>query len=89
MVPMDTKLLKGTINKSFELPYYLYLPRGFDPEGATTWPLVIFLHGAGERGTDLELLKKQGVVKQISEGLPIYFSCSPMSSQLDLGSEFR
>lgn len=68
MVPMDTKLLKGTINKSFELPYYLYLPRGFDPEGATTWPLVIFLHGAGERGTDLELLKKQGLVKQISEG---------------------
>ena len=25
------------------------------------WPLMLFLHGAGERGEDLELLKHHGL----------------------------
>ena len=39
--------------------YLLYLPEGYGKDG-TKWPLVLFLHGAGERGTDLELVKKHG-----------------------------
>ena len=31
-------------------PAMLYVPRNYDPEKA--WPLVVFLHGAGERGDD-------------------------------------
>jgi predicted peptidase len=30
--------------------YKVYLPPGFDP--ARAWPVMLFLHGAGERGTD-------------------------------------
>jgi predicted peptidase len=30
--------------------YKVYLPPGFDP--SRTWPVILFLHGAGERGTD-------------------------------------
>jgi predicted peptidase len=30
--------------------YVVYVPRDYDP--ATAWPLVMFLHGAGERGDD-------------------------------------
>ncbi len=33
------------------LPYRLFLPPGHDQPGASH-PLVLFLHGAGERGTD-------------------------------------
>lgn len=32
------------------LPYALYVPRDYDP--ARRWPLVLFLHGAGESGRD-------------------------------------
>jgi predicted peptidase len=31
-------------------PYAVYVPRGYDP--ARPWPLIVFLHGRGESGTD-------------------------------------
>jgi predicted peptidase len=33
-----------------ERAYLLYLPAGYDPAGAKLWPVVLFLHGGGERG---------------------------------------
>ncbi|MDB5679259.1 MAG: hypothetical protein JWM94_2261, partial [Sphingomonas bacterium] len=41
-------------------PYQLFLPRGYGVDANQRWPLVIFLHGSGERGTDIELVKKNG-----------------------------
>ena len=32
------------------------------------WPLLLFLHGAGERGDDLELVKVHGPPKMIAQG---------------------
>jgi predicted peptidase len=31
-------------------PYQVFLPRGFD--AARSWPVILYLHGAGESGTD-------------------------------------
>lgn len=31
-------------------PYVVYVPRDYDPSRA--WPVILFLHGSGERGTD-------------------------------------
>lgn len=53
-VPNDTKG-KSTLN------YWTYLPKSAKP--AAGWPLLVFLHGAGERGDNLELLKKHGPPK--------------------------
>ena len=33
-----------------ERPYIIYVPEDYDLDRA--WPLVVFLHGAGERGDD-------------------------------------
>lgn len=49
-----------------ELGYLLYLPEDYDTK--ESWPLVLFLHGSGERGNDLELVKKHGPPRLISEG---------------------
>ena len=44
----------------------IFMPEDYDAE--QTYPLMIFLHGAGERGTDLEMLKVHGPPKLITEG---------------------
>lgn len=49
-----------------ELDYLLALPKGYDQQDK--WPLVLFLHGAGERGDNLELVKRHGPPKLIGEG---------------------
>ena len=46
--------------------YLIYFPEDYNRIDKT-WPLVMFLHGAGERGTDIELVKKNGPPKLVSE----------------------
>jgi predicted peptidase len=47
--------------------FLLYLPESYGKE-KKTWPLVLFLHGAGERGTDIELVKKHGPPALVEAG---------------------
>ena len=49
-----------------KLDYLVYLPEDYEKKEA--WPLVIFLHGAGERSADLELVKKHGPPKLVEGG---------------------
>jgi predicted peptidase len=48
------------------LHYLLYLPKDYQQKEA--WPLLLFLHGAGERGDNLKLVKKHGPPKLIEAG---------------------
>ena len=48
------------------LEYLLHVPAGTPPDGG--WPLVLFLHGAGERGRDLELIKREGLPRVVGTG---------------------
>lgn len=50
------------------------LPEGEGAGVRVLYPLIIFLHGIGERGDDLELVKKWGVPKYLETGgtLPAY-----------------
>jgi predicted peptidase len=49
-----------------QMGYLLYLPEDYAQK--ESWPLLIFLHGVGERGTDLEVVKKHGPPKLIEAG---------------------
>jgi hypothetical protein len=44
--------------RSDELKYLLYLPDKYGKDRKVKWPLILYLHGMGERGDDLNLLKK-------------------------------
>ena len=44
---------------SLELHYLLFLPEDYG-RAEKKWPLILFLHGAGERGENLEKVKVHG-----------------------------
>lgn len=60
------KRIQATYTAEINLNYLLYLPKDYDSKDK--WPLMIFLHGAGERGSNLELVKKNGPPKLVEEG---------------------
>jgi len=62
--------------------YLLYLPNGYQQQDTLNkWPLLIFLHGSGERGDDLEKVKKHGPPKLIEQGKKFPFIViSPQAS---------
>lgn len=48
--------------------YLQSLPKGYEVDQAKRWPLIVFLHGSGERGSDLQMLKKHGPPKLLAAG---------------------
>ncbi|MFH1121311.1 MAG: prolyl oligopeptidase family serine peptidase [Bacteroidota bacterium] len=59
---------KGSVKRAVESEYLLYLPESYDNRAEIKWPLMVFLHGSGERGKDLEKVKVHGPPKLIEHG---------------------
>ena len=57
-----------TLTVPYSFDYLLYLPPNYDRAARERWPLVLFLHGAGERGDNLEAIKQHGLPKLIAAG---------------------
>lgn len=47
-------------------PFLLFTPHSYGLEAKKRWPLIIFLHGSGERGTDIEKVKIHGPPKIVA-----------------------
>lgn len=58
----------GKTPGSAGLGYLLYLPSDYEADSTKRWPLVFFLHGAGERGTDPITVKFHGLPKEVDQG---------------------
>lgn len=66
-MPQETLSVDRDIIEHLHLDYLRYLPPDYDKDPAKKWPLILFLHGAGERGDDLNLIKKHGLPKVVEE----------------------
>lgn len=53
--------LKTTVSKPVALKYLVYTPAEYGVDPQRRWPLILFLHGSGERGTELGAVKKHGL----------------------------
>ena len=62
-----TRSFSREITKTISANYVLYLPDGYGTDDRR-WPLVLFLHGSGERGTDLNRVKIHGPLKLVDQG---------------------
>ena len=61
------------IRRTVTLNYLLYLPKEYGEDKSKRWPLILFLHGAGERGSDLNKVKALGPPKLVAEGKEMPF----------------
>lgn len=64
----DARTLEQSATIEFKLNYLITLPKGYDEDKEKTWPLMLFLHGAGESGDNLEKVKTHGPPKLIAAG---------------------
>ncbi len=64
---MQTQPHIFTYGKLSDLPYLVYLPDGYETSD-DPYPLLLFLHGKGERGNNLELIKKEGLTAKLESG---------------------
>ncbi len=51
-----------------KLHFWLYLPPEYQQQPQKKWPLLLFLHGAGERGSKLQRVLRHGPPKLIHAG---------------------
>ena len=65
--------LEKEITRTVRLNYLLFLPMGYAANMQKKWPLMLFLHGAGERGDDLELVKRHGIPRVVEEQVDFPF----------------
>jgi len=61
------------IQKTISLNYLSFLPEGYDP--SNNYPLIVFLHGIGERGDDPEKIMANGLPQILEQNLPIILIC--------------
>ena len=65
------KQVSGKFEKTLKInvnyQYLIYFPKDYNTTDKK-WPLILFLHGSGERGTDINLVKRNGPPKLVSEG---------------------
>jgi predicted esterase len=64
--------LEKRLGENQDYPHLTYLPDGYDKD-KRTWPLIVFLHGSGERGSDLTVLEKEGPLGYIKSGHALPF----------------
>lgn len=68
-------LIEGVeqVQRSENLQYYLYYPDAYFSEEDHDFGLLLFLHGGGESGQQLNELKKNGPPKMMADGYPFPF----------------
>ena len=87
---MQSQSSRHIVSHSTNLPYILYLPDDYENNPDKQYPLLLFLHGAGERGTDLKLVKSQGLPKKFESGDNIPFIVlAPQCPKEDWWADYR
>jgi len=59
--------ISETLEQKETYHFLLYLPGDYYTDATRQWPLVLFLHGSGEAGKDLNLLKRLGLPRRLEQ----------------------
>ena len=65
---LSAQTLKWKATREGETQYLLFLPKDYSAKDSKRWPLMLFLHGAGERGTDVQRVVIHGPPMLVKQG---------------------
>lgn len=71
--------------QTIQVNYLLYLPETYDKDSSKKWPLILFLHGIGERGVDIDAIKKHPLPEMLEQQADFPFIV--VSPQLSLETD--
>ncbi|HWD41444.1 MAG TPA: prolyl oligopeptidase family serine peptidase [Fimbriimonas sp.] len=82
-IPSDAVIIQKPVVKTIR--YLIYFPDGY-AGSHDRFPFILFLHGSGERGTDLNDVRKHGPPKETAAGRKLPFVI--ISPQCDPGASW-
>jgi predicted peptidase len=62
-MPQTAHTLFTRVTRRLSLNYLLHLPLDYSRRSKVKFPLIFFLHGSGERGSNVNEVKKHGIAK--------------------------
>ena len=65
--------LQQKIGDAYLYPHLVEKPKDYDADPNKKWPLLLFLHGSGERGDDLKIVAVHGPLKYLRAGHDLPF----------------
>ena len=83
---MAKQLEQHYLSESGDLDYLLFVPRDYQEGSTTLWPLILFLHGRGESGDNLNMVKRHGIPRVIEEAED--FPCITVSPQCPANTDW-
>jgi predicted peptidase len=85
-VSVDDFLARDDTNaKGVKMSYRLFVPKNYDAK--KKYPLVVFLHGSGERGADnkAQIVRDNGILQWLSPANQAKYPCLLMAPQCTAG----
>lgn len=64
---------EAQITQTVQLDYLLYLPPGYGDDPDERLPVILFLHSAGARGSDVEMVRLNGIPQILESGHDLPF----------------
>jgi predicted peptidase len=80
--------LERNIVTPVHLEYLRYLPPDYGKEPGKKWPLILFLHGAGERGEFVDAVRIHGIARVVGERDIPFVTLSPQCPPNHWWSDF-
>jgi len=72
-LPSDGIKFSTKVVKTVSLNYLARVPEDYAKDSGKRWPLMIFLHGSGERGSDLNVVRVHGPFAEMAKGRKLPF----------------
>ena len=72
-IPANNEHVQAIKKKDLPYQFWVYTPEGYAENKDKKYPMILFLHGRSSSGTNLDMVKRYGVIYELLRGMKIDF----------------